>query len=120
MIPRYNTCTIWSKGAKDPVTGLYAYTNVRTYACEVKIGGSTKFADKTGDEFYPASTFWVRLSDLKSGVHIRPKENEMIAEGDHLTVTNPSTVGAETIRAVKVHNHLKWGESESYTIGTNS
>jgi len=119
-IPRYNTCTIWSKGKKDPLTGLATLGEARAYKCEVKRGGFTKLADKTGTEFYPSSMFWVRLSDLVSGVHTEPQESEMIAQGDHTGVTTPSDVGAEIIRAVSVHNHTKFGESESYTIGTKA
>jgi hypothetical protein len=119
-IPRYNKCTIWTQGTRDPLTGLKTAGVARVYKCEVKRGGSTKFADKTGAEFYPSSTFWVRLSDLVTGTHIEPKEGEMIAQGDQSAVTDPSTVGAEIIRAVLIHNHVKFGESESYTIGTNA
>lgn len=119
-IPRYNKCTIWSKGASDPFTGLEALGDARVYACEVKRGGSTKLADKTGSEFYPSSTFWVRLSDLATGVHIEPQEGEMIAQGVHDGITTPSDVGAEIIRAVVIHNHVKFGETESYTIGTKA
>lgn len=119
-VPRFNKCTIWSKGAKDPLTGLITAGVARSYKCEVKRGGSVKFVDRTGSEFYPSSTFWVRLTDLVNGTHVEPNEGEMIAQGEHLGVTKPSDVGAETIKAVKVHNHLKFGESDSYTIGTSS
>lgn len=120
MIQRFNKCTIWGKGTKDPLTGLETLGDARVYKCEVKRGGSTKLADKTGSEFYPASTFWVRLSDLVTGVHVEPKEGEMIAQGEHGSVSVPSDVGAEIIRAVLIHNHVKFGETESYTIGTNA
>ena len=119
-VPRYNKCTIWSKGTKDPLTGLTTAGASRSYKCEVKRGGSIKFVDRTGSEFYPSSTFWVRLADLVDGVHVEPTEGEMIAQGEHTGVTSPSDVGAETIKAVTVHNHLKFGEQESYTIGTSS
>jgi len=119
-VQRFNTCTIWSSGGTDPFTGLSALGEARTYKCEVKRGGKTKLADKTGSEFYPSSTFWVRLSDLASGTHIEPQEGEMIAKGDHTGITDPSEVGAEVIRAVVVHDHAKFGESESYTIGTSA
>lgn len=119
-IPRYNTCTIWGKGTKDPLTGLETLGETRSYKCEVKRGGSTKLADKTGSEFYPSSRFWVRLSDLVTGVHVEPSEGEMIAEGAHTGVTEPADVGGEVIRAVLVHDHKKFGESQSYTIGTSA
>ena len=119
-IPRFNKCTVWSKGTMDPLSGLETLGESRVYKCEVKRGGSTKFADKKGVEFYPASTFWVRLSDLVSGVHVEPQEGEMIVQGEHNSAILPSSVGAEIIRAVKVHNHVKFGETESYTIGTNA
>lgn len=119
-VPRYNKCTLWSQGTRDPMTGLTPAGQARVYKCEVKRGGSTKFVDRTGSEFYPSSTFWVRLSDLVTGAHIEPKEGEMIAQGEHSGVTVPSTVGAEVIKAVTVHNHVKFGETESYTIGTSS
>jgi hypothetical protein len=119
-IQRYNKCTIWGKGTTDPFTGLETLGEARVYKCEVKRGGNTKLSDRTGSEFYPASRFWVRLSDLVSGIHTEPKEGEMIAEGDHAGLSDPSTVGAEVIRAVMVHNHVKFGESESYTIGTKA
>ena len=118
MVPRYNKCTIWGKGTKDPLTGLETLGEARVYMCEVRRGGKTKFADRTGSEFYPSSTFWVRLSDLFYGVHVEPQEGEMIAKGDHAGVTTPSDVGAEIIRAVMVHDHTKFAEPESYTIGT--
>jgi len=119
-VPRYNLCTIWSKGATDPYTGLETLGEVRVYKCAVKRGGSTKLADRTGSEFYPSSTFWVRLSDLVSGVHKEPSESEIIAKGDHTGITTPADVGAEGIRSVTVHDHLKFGETESYTIGTSA
>ena len=120
MIDRYNICTIWSKGVCDPFSGVQTAGTARVYVCEVKRGGKTKFFDSTGSEFYPTSTFWVRLSDLSSGVHTEPKGGEMIAQGDHSGVTVPSDVGAEEIKAVIIHNHAKFGESDSYTIATNS
>ena len=119
-IQRFNICTIWTRGATDPFTGLESLGLARVYKCEVKRGGKTKLSDRTGSEFYPASTFWVRLSDLVSGVHVEPNEGEMIAKGDHSGITTPSDVGAEIIRAVVVHDHTKFGEADSYTIGTNA
>lgn len=119
-IPRYNKCTIWTKGAVDPLTGIAALGDARVYKCEVKRGGSSKLSDKKGAEFYPASTFWVRLSDLVTGAHVEPKEGDMIAKGSHYDVAVPSDVNAEVVRAVLVHNHVKFGESESYTIGTDA
>lgn len=119
-IQRYNKCTIWTKGTSDPFTGLETVGVARVYKCEVKRGSSAKLADKTGSEFYPSSMFWVRLSDLVTGVHIEPQEGEMIADGVHDEVVDPSSVGAEIIRAVSIHNHVKFGESESYTIGTKA
>lgn len=119
-IPRYNQCTIWRMGKRDPLTGLETVASVRTYQCEVKRGGKAKFADRTGSEFYPASTFWVREGDLLEGDHIEPKQGEMIAKGLHTGVTNPAEAGAEVIRAVMIHDHKKFGELESYTIGTTA
>jgi len=119
-VPRFNKCTIWSKGTKDPFTGLETAGEARVYKCEVKRGGSTKFVDRTGSEFYPSSTFWVRLSELVTGEHIEPNEGEMIAQGVHDGITVPSDVGAEIIKGVLVHNHVKFNETESYTIGTKS
>jgi hypothetical protein len=119
-IPRYQICTIWSKGTRDPFTGLDTLGTARVYKCSVRRGGKTKLSDRTGSEFYPASTFWVRLSDLVSGTHAEPQEGEVIAKGDHSGISDPSEVGGEIIRAVMVHDHTKFGESESYTIGTNA
>jgi translation elongation factor EF-Tu-like GTPase len=119
-IPRYNKCTIWAAGETDPRTGAKTLGDARVYKCEVKRGGKIKYADKTGSEFYPSSTFWVRLSDLVTGVHIEPNEGEMIAQGDQLAITNPADVSAEIIKAVVIHNHVKFNESESYTIATSS
>lgn len=119
-VPRYNICTIWGAGVTDPFTGLETLGDVRTYKCALKKGGKTKFVDRTGSEFYPSSTFWVRESDLVSGVHKDPGESEMIAKGSHAGITTPSEVGAERIKSVFVHDHLKFGESESYTIGTSA
>ena len=119
-IQRFNKCTIWSGGITDPLTGLETLGEARVYRCEVKRGGKIKYADRTGSEFYPASTFWVRLADLVTGVHIEPNEGEMIAQGVHDGVTTPSDVGAEIIKAVIVHDRKKFNESESYTIATSA
>ena len=119
-VPRFNKCTIWSAGTPDPFTGLETLGTARVYVCEVRRGGKTKLADRTGSEFYPSSTFWVRLSDLDSGIHTEPQEGEMIAKGDHSGVTIPSDVGAEVVRAVVIHDNTKFGQSESYTIGTSA
>jgi hypothetical protein len=119
-IPRYNICTVWGKGETDPFTGLETLGDVRVYKCALKRGGKTKLADLTGSEFYPASTFWVRESDLVSGVHVEPQEGEMIAKGSHIGITTPADVGAEVVRTVIIHDHTKFSESESYTIGTNA
>lgn len=119
-IKRYNQCTIWRKGERDQVTGRETVGESRTYQCEVKRGGTSKFVDKTGEEFYPSSTFWVRESDLIDGAHSEPVQDELIAQGLHNDIAEPDTVNAEAIRAVTVHNHAKFGESDSYTIGTKA
>ncbi len=119
-IQRFNKCTIWAKGTRDPLSGLSAPGVARVYMCELKRGGKTKFTDRSGAEFFPASTFWVRLTDLVTGAHIEPNEGEMIAQGDHSAVIKPADVNAEIIKGVIIHNHAKFGESESYTIGTSA
>lgn len=119
-VQRFNKCTIFGKGTKNPLTGLETLGEVRVYKCEVRKGGKTKLSDRSGVEFYPSSTFWVRESDLVSGAHKEPKEGESIAKGDHPGAATPADAGAEVIRAVMVHDHTKFGESESYTIGVSS
>lgn len=117
-VPRYETCTIWEPGAIDPFTGLESAGTARVYTCEARKGGKTQYSDATGSEFYPKSTFWVRSNEITSGGHAEPKEDWQIARGDHSAVTDPSTVGAEIIRGVMVHSNAKFGEPDSYTIGT--
>lgn len=119
-IPRFNKCTIWTKGGRDPVNGRETLGIARSYKCEVKRGSSSKSVDKTGEEFYPSSTFWVRESDLISGTHSEPTDGEMIAQGDHTDVDNAVNAGAEVVRSVVIHNHAKFGEKDSYTIGTKA
>lgn len=117
-IRRFNKCTIWIKGEEDSFSGFPSEAVPRVYMCEVKRGGTTKNVDKSGVEFFPASTFWVRESDLISGIHSEPKEGEMIAKGDHFDSVDFSAFDAEAIKGVKVHDHAKFNESDSYTIGT--
>lgn len=118
-VPRYNTCTIWSVGVEDPRTGKKTNGTPRTYKCSLKRGGSTKLVDSTGSEFHPRSTFWVRESDLVSGIHSEPIEGETIVKGDQIAST-PQDSGAEIIRGVVVHDHAKWSALDSYTIGTSA
>lgn len=118
-IPRFNKCTIWGRGSRDPITGRETLGAARSYKCEVKRGGSSKSIDKTGEEFYPSSTFWVREGDLIDGTHSEPVDGEMIAQGEH-TDSDAVDSNAEVIRSVVVHNHVKFGESDSYTIGTKA
>jgi len=118
-VKRYKTCTIFARSVKDPSTGLETLGDARVYTCSRRQGGSSKLVDSTGSEFYPKSTFWVRESDLISGVHIEPHTGEMIVLGDQSTST-PQDAGAEVVRSVTIHDHTKFGESDSYVIGTGS
>lgn len=119
-IPRYNKCTVWGKPVEDLLTGIETYGEPRVYMCEVKQGGSTKYADSRGSEFYPKTTFWIRSNDIYMGVHLAPSEGELIINGDWSAELNPINAGAEVIRAVLIHDHTKFNEPESYTIGTNA
>ena len=119
-VPRYETCTIWSLGSRDPFTGLQTTGQARVYTCEARKGGKVQYSDSTGSEFYPKSTFWVRSGDIQSSyIHTEPEEGWLIARGEHGDVTDPSSVSAETIKGVMVHSNAKFGQSDSYTIGTS-
>jgi len=106
-------------GETDPITGLPGTATPRVYKCSLKKGGTAKFVDSSGAEFHPKSTFWVRSGELVSGVHSEPVFNEVIAKGDHRNVGDPSSVSAEIIKSVTVNDHAKFGQGESYTIGTS-
>lgn len=119
-VPRYEKCTIWELGARDPFSGLETSGVARVYTCEARKGGKVQYSDSTGSEFFPKSTFWVRESDIDSSfLHVEPEEGWQIARGDHRDVTDPSSVGAETIKGLMIHSNAKFGEADSYTIGTS-
>ena len=116
-VKRFNQCTIFTLGKRDPFTGLQPIESARSYQCSLKRGSNVKLVDSTGSEYYPASMYWVRESDLLDGTHSEPKNGEMIAKGVHDISVTPADVGAEFIKSIMIHDHLKFGESESYTIG---
>ena len=118
MIPRYETCTIF-KFSKDMISGLKTLTGVRVYQCETRQGGNTKFADSSGVEYYPLSTFWVRSNDALKGNHTEPVQNEYIVLGDYYDSTELPE-GARKIRSVTIHSNAKFGQPDSYTIGVSS
>ena len=120
MIPRYEVCTVWPKGATDPFTGIATWGSPVVYQCEIARGGKTKLSDRSGAEFYPTSTFWVRSGDVISGTHTEPKESSMIARGNHDGTIDPSSTDAESVRGVMVHSNAKFGQADSYTIGTSA
>lgn len=117
-VPRFKQCTIWTQAPKDPITGYPGAKIPRVYTCSRKKGGMTKFADNSGAEFYPKSTFWVRSGELVAGAHSEPVNGEFVALGNHIGVSDPSTVGAEEIKSVTVHDHEKFAQGDSYVIAT--
>lgn len=118
MVPRFKECTIWTMGKRDPVTGLPSAAIPRVYKCSRKKGGRVKYADSSGSEFYPKSTFWIRSSELVDGTHKEPTTGEVVALGNHMGASNPSSVGAEPIKAVTVNDHEKFGQDDSYVVAT--
>jgi hypothetical protein len=118
MTPRYEQCTIF-RISEDSITGEQTLTSVRVYQCSIKIGGKTKFVDNSGSEYYPASTFWVRSSDLLHGDNVTPKSGDFIVRGDYRDNTSLPE-GSEKIRSVMIHSHAKFGQPDSYTIGTSA
>lgn len=117
-VQRYELCTLWTPGAYDPIEDKETLGDVLVYQCESAQGGNTPYTAK-GVEFYPKSTFWVRSDDIVSGAHQEPQEGWLIARGDHRDVSDPATVGAEPVKGVMVHSNAKFGQPDSYTIGTN-
>ncbi|AZU97934.1 hypothetical protein [Vibrio phage LP.1] len=116
-VPRYEKCTIWTSGEYDPIEDKETLGDILVYTCESAKGGKTSYSSN-GVEFYPKSTFWLRSGDIVSGTHQEPQEGWLIARGDHSGVSDPSTVGAEPIKGVMVHSNAKFGEADSYTVGT--
>lgn len=116
-VRRFNQCTIFTLGNRDPFTGSQSISAVRSYRCAIKRGGSVKMVDSTGSEFHPSSMYWVREADVLTGTHTEPKNGEMIANGVYDVDVNPSDVNAEFIKSVAIHDHKKFNESDSYTIG---
>lgn len=117
-VPRFKECTIWTKGEADPITGFPAASIPRVYKCSRRKGGRITFADTSGNEFYPKSTFWIRSGELVDGIHSEPTEGQYVALGNHIGVSDPSTVGAEEIKAVTVHDHEKFNQGDSYVVAT--
>ena len=116
-VKRYDTCTVWEPGQRDPETNLITAGVSRVYQSEAAKGGKISYSNK-GSEFYPKSTFWFRSDDLLDGdAHKEPQEDWMIARGSH-NGAKPEDVGAEVIKMVNVHSNIKFGQPDSYTIGT--
>ena len=102
---------------RDDFGGL-TYGAPTVYTCSIRSGGDTKLTDGKGVEFAPKDTFWVQPEDFVFGVAATPSVTWMIAEGDHRNVQAPETVGARQIRGRVIHRHKKFGQSQSWTLGT--
>jgi hypothetical protein len=86
--------TIWPILSKSQY-GQTTYGPAYNVTCTFEQGSSRQYRDAQGTLYIPASIYWYEFSSV-NGV---PGLNDKIALGDHLIITDPTTVeGVEVIK----------------------
>ena len=112
-----STFTVWQAGVIDPDYGDVTYLAPTVFKGLFMHGGTIKLTDKLGQEFYPASTYWSRLETV-SGDKFVPKNDDLIALGDHRMILSPLEVSPQQIRGTTVFDNSMHGEPVDYVFGT--
>lgn len=109
--------TVWKASETDVRSGDSTYGNPVVYKGLFQQGGNLKLSDKMGQEFIPSSTYWSAL-EVVSGTGSPPNNDDLIAMGDHRSVTNPTSISTQQIRGRTVFDNSMFGEASDYVYGT--
>ena len=116
-VPYTTTISVWKAGKPDE-WGDIVFDAPTVFKAVFKKGGNIKLTDSKGQEFYPDSMYWSRL-EVVSGNAFAPNNGDLIIEGDHFSVTDPSSVGAKQIRGQTVFDNSMFGQGVEYLFGTS-
>ena len=100
--------TVWSYQGSD-VEDVPAYSAPVAFRCSWVFGGATD-VDDAGKEFKPSLTLFTE----RQGV----KREDMIATGNHITVTDPIDANANVVRSVKEFDETLFNDIPDYEIKT--
>ena len=103
-----STLTIWKELPEDKYGDASGFDTPYTLSGSWEEGGELA-TDDEGEEFQPASTYYIELA--RGSVQM-PERGDYIAIGDQTATANPLTIDAERIKKVGGWDMSAFGDSE--------